>query len=492
MPGCALRRPLPPASVRPAMTDFRASGEAAPIESIDQLVEEFHTSAKPRERWTVGTEYEKLAVDPRTGRAVPFSGARGIERLLQELAERFAWQPQEENGRTIALRRGNASITLEPGGQFELSGEPYRTLHETREELATHVRELSGIGRELGIAFLGLGMHPVSSLHEIEWVPKPRYAIMRQYMLRVGSMGHRMMKQTATVQANIDYADERDAMRKLHVGMAISPVVNAIFANSCISDGDVNGQLSFRGHVWTDTDRARCGLLPFAFRRDASFADYVSWALEVPLYFVLRNGRYRTEVTGVPFRRFLQTGLDGEPARLDDWRLHLTTLFPEVRLKGYLELRSADSQPPARVLAVPALVKGIFHEPDCLDAVDDMVRRWTHDECTALYREVTGGGMRARMRGIPILDLARELHAIADEGLKRQEDLDAEGRDERVYLDPIRESLAAGRSPADVTLAEWSKGPTGRIERLVEANAFPASSSENHLEILRKEADKGL
>jgi glutamate--cysteine ligase len=474
------------------MTDFRASGEAAPIESTDQLVEEFHNSAKPRERWTIGTEYEKLAVDPRSGRAVPFSGARGIERLLRELAERFAWEPQEENGRTIALRRGKASITLEPGGQVELSGEPYRSLHETRDELATHVRELSDVGAELGIAFLGLGIHPVSPLDEIEWVPKQRYAIMREYMLRVGSMGHRMMKQTATVQANIDYADERDAMRKLHVGMAIAPVVNTIFANSCISEGDVNGQLSFRGHVWTDTDRARCGLLPCAFRRDASFADYVAWALDVPLYFVLRDGRYRTEVTGVPFRRFLETGLDGEPATLDDWRLHLTTLFPEVRLKGYLEVRTADSQPPARVLAVPAFVKGVFHEADCLDAAEDMVKRWTYDECVGLLHQVTRGGMRSRMKGILVRDLARELHAIADEGLKRQGDRDDEGRDERVYLDPIRDYLAAGRSPADLTLEAWSKAPAGRIGRLLEGNAFPLQPTENHLETLRKEADKGF
>src|SRR5262245_19520223 len=455
------------------MTDFRASGQAAPIESIDQLVEEFHGSAKPRERWTIGTEYEKLAVDPWTGGAVSFSGPRGIETLLRELAERFAWEPQEENGRTVALRRGRASITLEPGGQVELSGEPYRTLHETRDELAAHVCELSAVGHELGIVFLGLGIQPVSTLDEIEWVPKQRYAIMRDYMPRVGSMGHRMMKQTATVQANIDYADERDAMRKLRIGMATSPIVNAIFANSCISDGGSNGQLSFRGHIWTDTDRARCGLLPFAFRRDASFADYVSWALDVPLYFVLREGSYRTEVTGVPFRRFLDTGLDGEPATLDDWRLHLTTLFPEVRLKGYLELRSADSQPPSRVLAVPALVKGIFHEPDCLDAADDLVKRWGFDECAALYREVTRGGMRARMKGIGVLDLARELHAIADEGLRRQRELDSEGRDERLYLEPIREFVSGGRSPAQIAADRWSRALTGRVEGLLAENAFP-------------------
>jgi glutamate--cysteine ligase len=455
------------------MTDFRASGEAAPIESIDQLVEEFHRSAKPRERWTIGTEYEKFAIDPRTGRAAGFTGARGIETLLRELAERFGWEPQEESGRTIALRRGSASITLEPGGQVELSGEPYRTLHETRDELATHVRELSAIGNELGMAFLGLGMQPVSPLDDIEWVPKRRYAIMRDYMPRVGSLGQRMMKQTATVQANIDYADERDAMRKLRIGMAMAPIVNAIFANSCISESALNGQMSYRGHIWTDTDRARCGLLPFAFRASASFRDYVAWALDVPLYFVLRGGEYRTEVTGVPFRRFLDSGLDGEPATLDDWRLHLTTLFPEVRLKGYLELRSADSQPASRVLALPALVKGVFHEADCLDAADDLVKRWRFDECVALYRDVTRGGMAARMKGIPVAELARELHQIADEGLRRQRELDSEGRDERAYLDPIREFVSAGRSPAQIAADRWSRALTGRVEGLLAENAFP-------------------
>ena len=457
------------------MTDFRASGEAAPIESIDQLVEEFHSSAKPCERWTIGTEYEKLAVDARTGQAAPFSGARGIEVLLRELAERFGWEPQEENGRTVALRRGAASITLEPGGQVELSGEPYRTLHETREELATHVRELSEIACDLGMLFVGVGMQPVSALDDIEWVPKRRYAIMRDYMPRVGTLGHRMMKQTATVQANIDYADERDAMHKLRVGMATSPIVNAIFGNSCISENTLNGQMSYRGHIWTDTDRARCGLLPFAFRPGASFRDYVSWALDVPLYFVLRDGAYRTEVTGVPFRRFLETGLDGEPARLDDWRLHLTTLFPEVRLKGYLELRSADSQPPGRVLALPALVKGIFHDDDCLDAADDLAKRWTFEDCAGLYRDVTRGGMAARMKGIPVAELARELHAIADEGLRRQRELDGEGRDERIYLEPIREFISAGRSPAQLTAERWARSLTGRVEGLLAESAFPVS-----------------
>src|SRR6266478_5764080 len=430
------------------MTDFRASAQAVPIESIDQLVEQFHRAGKPRARWMIGTEYEKVAVERASGKAAPFSGPRGIEAVLRGLAERYGWEPKEEDGRVVALAREGASITLEPGAQLELSGEQCPTIHCTQAELATHVREVVSVGGDLGIAFLGLGIQPVSRLDEIEWVPKQRYGIMGPYMTRVGTLGQRMMKQTATVQANIDYADERDAMTKMRVGMGIAPLVNAMFANSSVSEGALNGYMSFRGHIWTDTDRARCGLLPFVFRAGAGFADYVEWALDVPLYFILRGGRYRTEVTGVPFRRFLAEGAAGERATLDDWNLHLTTLFPEVRLKGYLELRSADSQPPERMLALPALVKGVFYETDCLDAAHDLVKRWTFDETNALWRQVHREALLTRFRGVDVLDLARELYTIAEEGLRRQHALDAGGRDERTYL-------------------EWNGEWDRRVERLI-------------------------
>src|SRR5438094_232496 len=406
------------------MTDFRASAQAVPIESVDQLVEQFHRAGKPRERWMIGTEYEKVAVERASGRAAPFSGPRGIEAVLRGLAERYGWEPKEEDGRVVALAREGASITLEPGAQLELSGEQCPTIHCTQAELATHVREVVSVGGELGIAFLGLGMQPMSPLDEIEWVPKQRYRIMGPYRTRVGTLGQRMMKQTATVQANIDYGDERDAMLKLRVGMGIAPLVNAMFANSSISDGGLNGYMSFRGHVWTDTDRARCGLLPSVFRAGAGFADYVEWALDVPLYFILRGGRYRTEVTGVPFRRFLAEGAAGERATLDDWNLHLTTLFPEVRLKGYIEIRSADSQPPERMLALPALVKGVFYTQDCLEAAWDLVKRWSFEERVALWGDVHREALLAHFKGVKVIELARELYAIAEEGLRRQQELD--------------------------------------------------------------------
>jgi glutamate--cysteine ligase len=449
------------------MTDFRASAQAVPIESIDQLVEQFHRAGKPRARWMIGTEYEKVAVERASGKAAPFSGPRGIEAVLRGLAERYGWEPKEEDGRVVALAREGASITLEPGAQLELSGEQCPTIHCTQAELATHVREVVSVGGELGIAFLGLGMQPMSPLDEIEWVPKQRYRIMGPYMTRVGTLGQRMMKQTATVQANIDYGDERDAMLKLRVGMGLAPLVNAMFANSSISDGGLNRYMSFRGHIWTDTDRARCGLLPFVFREDASFADYIEWALDVPLYFILRGGRYRTEVTGVPFRRFLAEGVAGERATLDDWNLHLTTLFPEVRLKGYIEIRSADSQPPERMLALPALVKGVFYTQDCLEAAWDLVKGWSFEERIALWGDVHREALLARFKGVKVIELARELYAIAEEGLRRQQGLDRDGRDERVYLERMGAQLAMGRSPARVIAEKWNGEWDRRVERLI-------------------------
>lgn len=458
------------------MTDFQTSAHAVPVRNVDQLIEQFHLAGKPRERWRVGTEYEKLVVDRDTGKAAPFSGPRGIETVLRMLAERYGWERKEEEGRTIALARGGASITLEPGGQLELSGEQCDTLHCTQEELATHVRELVSVGDELGLAFLGLGIQPVSRLEEIEWVPKERYRIMAPYMTRVGTLGHRMMKQTATVQANIDYADERDAMRKLRVGLGIAPLLNAMFANSAVLEGDLSGYMSFRGHVWTDTDNARCGLLPFAFRDGAGFRDYVEWALDVPLYFILRRGHAVTDVTGVPFRRFLAEGSNGERATVDDWNLHLTTLFPEVRLKGYIEFRSTDSQTPERVIAVPALAKGVFYEADCLDAAFDLIKRWSWEDCVALYRDVHREALAAKFRGIRVLELARELYAIAEEGLRRHHVLDKAGRDERVYLEGLGEQLSTGRSPARMIAERWSRqwDAKARVAELIAGAALRA------------------
>lgn len=454
------------------MTDFQSRIDSYPIESVDQLVEAFHDASKPRSAWRIGTEYEKLAVDPATGHALPYGGRRGVEAILRALAEEFDWIPHEEGGRVISLRRERTAITLEPGGQIELAGETCETLHCTRRELADHLRELAAVGRRLGVAFLGLGIQPRSGLDDIGLVPKARYGIMAPYMGRVGSLGLHMMKQTATVQANIDFDGEADAMRKIRIGNRLAPVLNAMFANSCVLDGRLVGRKSFRGHVWSDTDRARCGLLPFAFDGTTGFDAYVAWALDVPMYFVVRDGTYVSDVTGVPFRRYLAEGLRGAPATMDDWNLHLTTLFPEVRLKGYIEFRSADAPPPGLVLALPALVKGLYYEPDCLDAAWDVVKRWSLDQCREGLDEASRLALQGRLGGYALGDLAHEICQIAFEGLRRQGATDEGGRDERIYLEPLLDLVAARRTPADETIERWEGRWGGDVGRLVEDAAI--------------------
>jgi glutamate--cysteine ligase len=445
----------------------------APVSRRDTLIEYFDSGAKPRSEWRVGTEYEKIAVDRETGRAARYYGPRGIEAILRRLADRYGWTPRFEGEHVIALEGRKATITLEPGGQLELSGEACESIHCAEEELTEHVNEIVAVADELGLAFLGLGMQPLSPLEDIEWVPKVRYGIMAPYMSKVGTLGHLMMKQTATVQANIDFENERDAMVKVRLGMGLSPILTAAFANSPISDGRLNGYMSYRQHVWTDTDRDRCGLLPFAFSRDAGFEDYADWALDVPMYFIRREGKL-VDLTGLPFREFLKRGAAGHHATLADWQLHLTTLFPETRLKTYIEIRSVDSQPPERMLALPALVKGVFYDDDCMLGAWDLVRSWSWSERLEAYVAAQKEALRARVRGIRLLDLARELSAIARVGLARQDVRNGRGQNETIYLDALDRQLAVGRSPADDIRERWDTVWEERIEKLVEFTAYRA------------------
>lgn len=452
------------------MSQYVADTTAAVlIERYGDLVAFFEHACKPRADWRIGTEYEKVAVWAANGQAVPFTG--GIEEVLRRIAERYEWEPILEDGRIVALHGAKASITLEPGGQLELSGAVCTTVHEAQREFAEHVQQIVTVGGELGIVFLGLGMQPFSRLDEIEWVPKRRYRIMAPYMLRVGSLGQRMMKQTATVQVNMDYASERDAMMKLRVGMGLAPLLTAIFANSPISDGDLNGYRSFRGHIWTDTDPARCGLLPFVFRDSCGFTDYVDYALDVPMYFIVRDERW-IDMTALTFRRFWQEGFAGERATLADWNAHLTTLFPETRMKGYIEVRSIDSQHPDLMLAVPALIKGIFYDEDCLWAAWDMVKPWRWEERLDLYDASHRHALAARIRNARIRDLARELIQIAETGLGRQRQLDTRGQSEAVYLERVRELVGRGRCPADLLVEKWIGVRSEDVARLVQGCAY--------------------
>ena len=455
------------------MSDLVQTGAAleAPVSRRDALIEYFATGSKPRSEWRVGTEYEKIGVDRRTGRAARYYGPRGIEAVLRRLADRFGWTPRLVGEHVIALEGRKATITLEPGGQLELSGEACDSIHCAHEELTEHVNEIVTVGDELGLAFLGLGIQPLSPLDDIEWVPKPRYKIMAPYMAKVGTLGHRMMKQTATVQANIDFDSERDALAKLRLGMGLSPILTAGFANSPISDGRQNGYMSYRQHIWTDTDRNRSGLLPFVFSPDAGFEDYTEWALDVPMYFIHRDGKF-VDLTGLPFREFVKRGAAGHHATMADWQLHLTTLFPETRLKTYIELRSVDSQPPERMLALPALVKGVFYDPDCMLGAWDLVKAWSWSERLEIYDASHKEALQARIRGIRLLDLARELSAIARIGLERQNVRNGRGENETIYLDGLDRELALGRSPARQIAALWQQEWEERMDRLVEFSAY--------------------
>jgi glutamate--cysteine ligase len=442
-----------------------------PIRKKEELEAFFHEGGKPREQWRVGTEYEKIGIDRSTGKAIPYFGPRGVAVILRELVESYGWEPEEQDGHIIALKRGRNEIHLEPGGQIELSGEPCETIHCTNEEFHRHIRELLEVSDKLNIEFLGLGIQPVSTLPEIEWVPKKRYRIMGPYMAKVGTLGQRMMKQTATVQANIDFSDERDAMAKFRTGMGLTPLIIAMFANSPISDGEPNGYRSFREHIWTDTDKSRSGLLQFAFSSDVSFAHYVEYALDVPMYFIIRNGDY-IDMTGIPFRHFLEQGHQGQYATIEDWSNHLTTLFPETRIKRYLEVRSADSQPPELMLALPALVKGVLYDADCLQAGWDLVKSWTWDERMQVYFDSHREALAARIRRYSLLDLAKELLAIAWEGLKRQDQVNGFGENETVYLAPLKTLLSQNKCPADVLLEKWEGELQRDIKKLIAYSAY--------------------
>lgn len=456
------------------MSDYIADEtgpDAAPIDKLEQLVEHFERGAKPRSSFRVGTEYEKIAVDKHTGAAIPFSGRRGVEAVLRKLADRFGWEPQEEEGRIVALSRGEGEITLEPGGQIELSGRPCTTLHEANHELHEHVREVVSVADELDVAFLGLGIQPFSKLDEIEWVPKKRYAIMAPYMEKVGTLGQRMMKQTATVQTNLDYESEADAMQKMRVATGIGPILNALFANSPISDGAPNGYLSYRGHIWTDTDAARTGILPFLFEPHAGFVDYVEWALDVPMYFVKRGKEY-IDLTGIPFRRYWKEGARGLRATVGDFALHLSTLFPEVRLKTYIELRMVDSQPPESMLALSAIAKGVLYEPDCMLGAWDLVKGWTMEERVALNDAVHRTALATPFRSYRVQDLARELLDIAEEGLRRQDCRDERGETEAIYLERALDYARRGKSPAELVLERWTSGWPRDATNLVALTAY--------------------
>lgn len=429
-----------------------------PIRSLEDLTAPFHDACKPRELWRVGTEAEKHGVF-RDGSPLPFLGERSVTTFLEGLAARSGWTLQRETdaGPWISAIRGEASITLEPGGQLELSGAPFATVHETAAEFREHLGELSPIADELGVVWLGLGFHPFARREDLPWVPKLRYPIMREYLPTRGRLALDMMLRTSTVQANLDYASEADAMRKLRAALRVQPIVTAMFANSPLVEGAITGERTHRGAVWLEVDPDRSGLLPFAWREGATFRDYVEWALDVPMFLVKRGDRVHRN-TGQTFRSFWREGFEGQRATREDWQTHLNTLFPEVRLKKTLEMRGADSQKTELVAAQAAIWKGLIYDEGALASLESLGSHWEHDELEAARPAIARDALRARLAGRELGEWASELLAAAERGLRRLGARDAQGRDESIHLAPLRRLIDRGQSPADALLAELDPG----------------------------------
>jgi glutamate--cysteine ligase len=424
-----------------------------PVTAKRQLVEYIAAGDKPRSEWRIGTEHEKFVFDRKTLRPVPYEGPKGIGALLRGLT-RYGWEPVEEAGKTIALTQQDENITLEPGGQFELSGAPLKTIHETCSEVGTHLKQVKAVSDELGIGVLGMGFNPKWSRAETPWMPKGRYRIMGDYMPKRGSLGLDMMLRTCTVQVNLDFSSEADMVKKFRVSLALQPIATALFADSPFTEGKPNGFLSYRSHIWTDTDPDRCGVLPFVFEDGMGFERYVDYMLDVPMYFVYRDGRY-VDTSGQSFRAFLEgrlPALPGEVPTTGDWADHMTTAFPEVRLKRFLEMRGADGGPWERLCALPALWVGLLYDDQALDAAWDMVKTWTITEHELLRRDVPRLALGTPFRGRKVRDLAVEAVAIARAGLQRRGAIDLGGMDESGFLNPLQVIADSGRTPAELKL----------------------------------------
>ncbi|HTY67487.1 MAG TPA: glutamate--cysteine ligase [Alphaproteobacteria bacterium] len=450
-----------------------ASG--VPITSRKQLVDYMAAGEKPRDAWRIGTEHEKFAFSLDDLRPLPYDGQRASIRALLEGMTRFGWQVVAENGNPIALKRGDCSITLEPGGQFELSGAPLSTLYQTCDETEQHLREVKSVASDLGVGFLGCGFNPKWPRSAIPIMPKQRYDIMRAYMPKRGKLGLDMMLRTCTVQVNLDFDSEADMVRKFRVSMALQPVATALFADSPFSDGKPSGLLSTRGQVWLDTDPDRCGVLPFVFESGMGYERYVDWVLDVPMYFAYRAGRY-IDLSGRSFRDFMAGKFKdevGDEPRITDFTDHLTTAFPEVRLKRYLEMRGADGGPWGRLCALPALWVGLLYDAVALDAAADLIKDWTVEEIVALHDQVPRYALGTPFRRGTLQDVARQVLAIARDGLKRRNRRDRTGeRDESPFLNELVEIAETGRTPAQVKLDEFHGRWKGSVDPFFREYAY--------------------
>ena len=444
------------------------------IESRDQLIASFARGEKPADRWRIGTEHEKFVYARTDHHAPSYDEPGGIRDLMMALTE-FGWRPVEENGVVIALAGADGSVSLEPAGQFELSGAPLTNLHETCAETGRHLDQVKAVGERLGLGFLGLGMWPDKTRAELPVMPKGRYDIMRRHMPRVGSLGLDMMLRTCTIQVNLDYASEADMVKKFRVGLALQPLATALFANSPFTEGKPNGMLSFRSHIWSDTDPQRTGMLPFVFEDGFGYERYADYALDVPMYFVYRDGRY-IDAAGLSFRDFLQgrlAVLPGEKPTLDDWNDHLSTAFPEVRLKTFLEMRGADGGPWNRICALPALWVGLLYDGSALNAAWDLVKGWSIEDRQALRDSVPALALDAPLPGGGRLrDIAGAVLDIAHGGLAARGLGNFAGDNETGFLDPLREIVRAGKVPAEVLLERYHGEWNGDVSKVYDELSF--------------------
>ena len=439
-----------------------------PVTDKRELVEYIAAGGTPRAGWRIGTEHEKFGFRLSDLAPLSYEGPQGIRALLEGL-QRFSWQPFYENDTIIGLKFDGQAVTLEPGGQLELSGAPVANLHQSCVEVQTHLSQVTTVATELGVGFLGVGFQPKWKLDDIPMMPKARYRIMRAYMPTRGRLGLDMMFRTCTVQTNLDFVDEADMVKKLRVGLALQPVATALFANSPFTEGRPNGYLSYRSKIWTDTDPDRCGILPFAFEPGMGFERYVDYVLDAPMYFVVRDGAY-IDASGQSFRDFLAgrlPALPGERPTMSDWEDHLTTLFPEVRLKRFIEMRGADGGPWDIICALPAFWVGLIYDAGVLDDAWRMVEDWTIEDHEYLRQEVPRHALHTKFRGRSMLDLARDVLALAREGLKRRAVHDRSGRDETHFLVPVDLIAETGQTPAEGLLKAFHGEWKGSVDPLI-------------------------
>jgi len=450
--------------------------DMTPIESRDELVAWFEAGCKPKARFRVGTEHEKFPFTLKGRRPVPYEGPRGIRALLDGMRDILGWEPIMEGANVIGLAdvTGGGAISLEPGGQFELSGAPLETVHQTARELMAHLAQLREVAKPLGIGFLGMGMTPDWRREDMPAMPKGRYRIMTSYMPKVGTLGLDMMYRTCTVQANLDFSSEADMVKKMRVALALQPLGTALFANSPFTEGKPNGFVSFRSEIWRDTDNDRAGMLPFVFEQGFGFEQYVDYALDVPMYFLKRGDDY-IDVSGQSFRQFLDGGLPSHPGErptMSDWANHVSTIFPEVRLKRYIEMRGSDGGPWRRLPSLPAFWVGLMYDEDNLEACWRMVKDWTAEDRQMLRDDVPRRGFKARIRGRSLLDIAREVLPLAHGGLARRNHRDGNGRDETRYLRPLDEIVARGTTPAELLLEEYHGKWDGSVAPIYDEYAY--------------------